>query len=116
MPCGEEQKKWRTAKRSGGTPSSLQCEIYTLFAASQCLSLMLCSSVCKLYTYPHTFRLRPEPAVTACGVDKNSPEACFSFRILFTLLRPIQRIDNAQHKKAWQNVCVRFYTTCGIDA
>ncbi len=74
MPCGEEQKTWRTAKRSGGTPSSLQCEIYTLFAASQCLSPMLCSSVCKLYTYPHTFRLSPEPAVTTCGVDKNSLE------------------------------------------
>lgn len=70
MPCGEEQKTWRTAKRSGGTPSSLQCEIYTLFAASQCLSPMLCSSVCKLYTYPHTFRLSPEPAVTTCGVRR----------------------------------------------
>ena len=39
-----------------------------------------------------------------------------SFCISFTLLRPIQRIDNTQHEVARKNVGVRFYTTYGIDA
>lgn len=74
MPCGGEKRGRRTAKRGGGTLLSLHCEIYTLFAASQCSPLMLYSRVCKLYTKTCVIRLIPEPAIPVPGVDKIIPE------------------------------------------
>ena len=74
MPCGGEKRGRRTAKRGGGTLPSLHCEIYTLFAASQCLSLMLYSRVCKLYTKTCVIRPIPEPVIPVPEVDKIIPE------------------------------------------
>ena len=38
------------------------------------------------------------------------------FSFVFALLCPFQIINKTQHKIAWQDICVRFYATYGIDA